>query len=194
MKRSGIFALCKNFIFALLPDILKKIIRRPDMKQLKILVILLCLTAGFVITNARKSDAEPDGMMIPGGKWWRMPNISDKLKLTQEEQKKLDSLFIQSRNQLITIKSNMEKGRLELEEILDKKEFDESACMDRFKKIQDTRSDLAAERFKYFIEVRKILGEGRFQTLKADFQENRLNRMKAKEGKKRLMKEEPVQE
>ncbi len=164
------------------------------MRQLKIFVVLVCLTGGFAIANAQQSGADPEGMMVPGGRWWRMPNISDKLKLTQDEQKKLDTLFIQSRHQLITIKSNMEKGRLELEEILDKKEFDESACMDRFKKVQDVRNDLAAERFKYFIEVRKVLGEGRFQTLKADFQENRLNRMKAAESKKRLMKEEPVQE
>ena len=129
------------------------------MKQLKIFVMLVCLTGGFAIANAQQSGADPEGVMVPGGRWWRMPNISDKLKLTQEEEKKLDTLFIQSRHQLITIKSNMEKFRLELEEILDKKEFDESACMDRFKKVQDVRNDLAAERFKYFIEVRKILGK-----------------------------------
>lgn len=163
------------------------------MKKLTVFAVLFCLTGAFGIANAQKSGSDPEGMMIPGGRWWRMPNISDKLKLSPEEQQKLDSLFLQSRRQLITAKSLMEKGRLELEEILDKKEFDESACTDRFKKFQDSRSELASERFKYFIEIRKILGEGRFQTLKADFQENRMNRMKAEGGKKKL-KEEPAQE
>jgi len=113
-----------------------------------------------------------------------MPQVAKKLELTSKKQQKFDDLFVQSRRRMIDLKSNVEKEKLELEMILDQQDFDESACMDRFKKFQDARTKLANERFRFLIEVRKLLGLDRYRQLKTEFRDRRVHRMKGQqEGK-----------
>jgi len=80
-----------------------------------------------------------------------MPQVAKKLELTSKKQQKFDDLFVQSRRRMIDLKSNVEKEKLEVEMILDQQDFDESACMDRFKKFQDARTKLANELSKAVI-------------------------------------------
>jgi len=120
------------------------------------------------------------GLNIPGGKWWRMPDVKKKLRLSSEEQEKLDGLYLRNQRQVIDFRSTVAKEKLELEDMLDKKTFTESACMNQFDKLQGANKSLAAERFKFLLEVRKLLGFERFQQLKAEFQERRQNILKSK--------------
>ena len=136
---------------------------------------LICFFAVSGIGLAK----EPCGMgelKMPHGKWWRMPEVAKKLDLTSEEQQKLDDLFVQSRRQLIDLKSNVEKEKLELELILDQQNFNEPACMDRFKRFQDARTNLTNERFKFLVKVRKLLGLDRYRQLKTEFRHHRMHR------------------
>ena len=138
---------------------------------------LVCLLAASGIGLAW----EPHGMeelKIPHGKWWLMPEMAKKLGLASEEQQKFDDLFVQSRRRMIDLKSDVEREHLELEMILDQQDFDESACMDRFKKFEDARTKLANERFGFLVEVRKLLGLDRYRRLKTEFHDRRLHRMK----------------
>jgi len=151
------------------------------MKKLAIIIALCVLT----LSGTAMAGNSGNGPTIPGGKWWRMPMLTQKLNVTVEEQGKLDSLFVQNRRQMIDLKSSVSKEVLELEEALDKKLFDDAECMDRFKKLQTARANLAAERFKYLLEVRKLLGNERYQQLKAKFQERRMYRMKGAKDRRR---------
>jgi len=113
---------------------------------------------------------------IPGGKWWKKPQVTDKLALTQEEKEKLDTMYLQHRRQMIDLHSQVEKERLELEQLLDSSTFNAAACMGRFKKLQEARTSLATERFKFLAQVREMLGLERFQQLKADVRQHRMKR------------------
>ncbi len=139
----------------------------------------------------------PGGMgelEIPHGKWWRMPEVAKKLDLTSKEQQKLNDLFVQSRRQLIDLKSNVEKEKLELEMILDQQNFDESACMDQFKKFEHARANLANERFRFLVEVRKLLGLDRYRQLKTEFRHRRMHRMKGQQERKGPIKDRMIHE
>ncbi len=126
-----------------------------------------------------------EAINIPFGKWWKMPHVADKLALNQEEKEKLDSMYLQHRHQMIDFRSQVDKERLELEYLLDSRTFNAAACMDRFKKFQEARKNLATKRFKFLIQVRELLGLERFQQLKAEF---RQYRMKGKRGKRGSLK------
>ena len=116
----------------------------------------------------------------PTGKWWRLPRVAKRLNLSQEEKKKLDELFTQSRRNLIRLKSKVEEERFELEDLLEKEFLDESAVMEQFRRLEKARNDLAEERFRFLLGVRKIIGFERFELLKGIY---RHFRQRARQGK-----------
>ena len=121
--------------------------------------------------------------LLPPGKWWRLPQVAEKLALTQAEQEKLDAMYIEKRRKMIDLGSQMQKERLELEQLMDSSNFDAAACMERFQKVLDAKRNLATERFTFLVQVRQLLGLDRFQQLKAQVREYR---MKRKHGRRQL--------
>ena len=116
------------------------------------------------------------GMGVPPGEWWQMPQMVEKLNLSAEEKEKLDDMFLGHRRRMIDLRSEMQKERLELEQLLDSTSFDSAACMGRFLKVQEAHKDIAVERFRFLLGVREILGLDRFQQLKAQVREDRVKR------------------
>lgn len=162
------------------------------MKKVTILA-LICFftTSGIVFATGPGEMAQ---LKIPGGKWWRMPEVVKKLVLTSEEQQKLDDQFVQSRRRMIDLKSNVKKEELELAIILDQKNFDESACMAQYKKLDSARDKLSNERFRFLVEVRKLLGLDRYRQLKTEFRNRRMHQMNKQQERKRPMKGKMIQE
>ena len=117
-----------------------------------------------------------EGMGVPRGKWWKMPQTAERLNLTDEEKEELDGLFLEHRRRMIDLRSRMQKERLELEYLLDSSSLDPAASMARFMKVQDAQKGIAVERFKFLLGVREILGLDRFQQLKAQVREHRMKR------------------
>jgi len=119
---------------------------------------------------------EKDGMDVPRGKWWKMPQMAGRLNLTEEEKEKLDLMFLEHRRQMIDLRSAKQKERLELEQLLDSASLDSAACMRRFMSVQEAHKALALERFKFLLGVREMLGLDRFQQLKTHVREHRMKR------------------
>ncbi len=103
---------------------------------------------------------------IPPGRWWHIPYFSDQLNITDKQKEDLDKLFDFNRNRLAQLKKQMEDERNELLEAIDQEHLNESTAISRMKKLESTRTLLAATRFSYSLEVRKLLGYERFQRLK----------------------------
>ncbi|MDM8552788.1 hypothetical protein QUF72_22095 [Desulfobacterales bacterium HSG2] len=155
-----------------------------------ILFAVICLFAVSGVSIAR-GQLNMGELTMPPGKWWQMPKMAETLNLSSEEQGKLDKLFVQNRRQLINLKSGLEREKFELELVLDDKNFNETACMNQFKKLQDARANLTAERFRYVIEVRKLLGLDRFQKIKSTYS-RRMNRKMRTPGRKKPAKDIPL--
>jgi len=103
---------------------------------------------------------------MPYGKWWRIPRVEKQLELTDEDKAKLEEKFVESRRKLIDLKSNVEREQFELDNLLDGESLDEGAVMDQFRKLEQARGDLSAERFSFLLEVRRVLGFERFHKIK----------------------------
>lgn len=152
------------------------------MKRLALLALVLIFAlSGISMAIAKdpsfgrgRSGHGKEALGMPMGKWWKMPQVADKLGLSQEEKEKLDSIYLQHRHQMIDFRGQVQKERLELEHLLDSRTFNAVACMDRFKKFVEARNNLTTERFKFLIQVRELLGLERFQQLKAGFRQYRI--------------------
>jgi Spy/CpxP family protein refolding chaperone len=123
---------------------------------------------------------DSQGARMPLGKWWHTPRVAEQLNLNGREKEQLDELFIQTTRRMIDLRSAVERERLELSILMDKEAMDEDAVKGQFKKLEQARASLAAERFRFILAVRKILGAARFQSLKTlvwESREKRRNRL-----------------
>jgi len=103
---------------------------------------------------------------IPPGRWWHIPYFSDQLSINDQQKEELDRLFDYNRNRLAELKKQMEEDRNELLAAIDQEHLNETSAITKMKKLENTRTLLAATRFSYSLEVRKLLGYERFQKLK----------------------------
>jgi len=100
------------------------------------------------------------------GKWWRYPQTSEKLNLSKEEINNLDKQFVKSRRKLIKLESALKSEQFELDHLLESESIDDKTAVKQFDKLQQARTNLANEQFRFLLEIRKILGLERFRQLK----------------------------
>ena len=125
----------------------------------KLVWILVAVVSLFPVVSRAAEDS-------PAGRWWRLPQVAAQLNLSEQEKQQLDSLYLENRKKLIDLKSSLERERLVLEDIMDNEPLNEQQAFEQFRKLNKVRSILVEERFRYFLEVRKIIGSDRFQKLK----------------------------
>ena len=124
-------------------------------------LIFICLLLLIPVFTA-PAEAQSE----PSGKWWYDPGIKAELNLQDSEIKRLDRLFNKSRRRLIDLKNKVEKAQFEYQRLMEAEPLDEKAVNRQFAQLEKARSQLAAERSRFLVEVRKILGHQRFQRLK----------------------------
>jgi Spy/CpxP family protein refolding chaperone len=103
---------------------------------------------------------------IPPGRWWHLPYFADQLNITDKEKDELDKLFDFNRNRLAELKTQMEEEKSELLKAVDQEHLNETSAITKMTKLENTRTVLAATRFSYSLEVRKLLGYERYQRMK----------------------------
>jgi hypothetical protein len=133
----------------------------------RILPSLFLLTAVFV-----HGDAFSQETVI--GKWWHNPIITKRVNVERQERKLLDEKFLETQRRLIALKNGVEREQLELETLIEKETLNEDAIMAQFRKLEKAREDLSSERFRFLLEVRRIMGLQRFQMIKMTFQGSNL--------------------
>jgi len=134
------------------------------MLQKKLFVIAVLVA---VLVPALAS-AEDGGFI---GRWWRMPAMASKIGLSEAEKLNLDQLYQTNRQNLINMKAAVDKERLILEDVMSKEPLNETKVKEQFQKVEKRRAVLSEERFRYVLEVRKLLGAVRFQKLTAIVEE-----------------------
>jgi Spy/CpxP family protein refolding chaperone len=105
------------------------------------------------------------GQTMPSGKWWKDPEFIKALRLTSDDDKKLDKLFVKYRRRMIDLTNRVEKEQFEYQNLMEAPNLDEAAVNRQLKKLEEARTELYAEKNRFVVEVRKILGRDRFQKL-----------------------------
>ncbi len=122
-------------------------------------ILLVLLTSVLAVGSAAAQEN------MPGGKWWKMPAVVQRLNLNDQEINELDESYRQSRRQMIRLKADMETEQLELQSIIEDRDMNEAAALTQYAKLDQARSELGLERFRFFLKVRTIVGHERFNTL-----------------------------
>jgi hypothetical protein len=125
------------------------------------------------------------GQDMVDGKWWQSKRIAEELKITDDEKSRLNDTYTASRRELITLKSNVEKERFELDNLLDQRDAKKKDIVGQFDRLEAARSNLSAERFNLLLAVRDIVGIERYQQLKALHRMKRDKRTKRSNDKRR---------
>jgi Spy/CpxP family protein refolding chaperone len=139
----------------------------------------------FLVVTCLLSPAIVFGQEMMGGKWWQSKRIAEELEITKEEKRQLDEIYTASRRELITLKSNVERERFELDNLLDHESAKKKDIKNQFNKLENARSTLSEERFNLLLGVRDIVGIERYQQLKILHRMKRDKKTKWHKDKKR---------
>ncbi len=120
-------------------------------------------------------DGPSTGINYPG-KWWRVPDLTEQLNLSAEEKTKLDALYLEHHSRLIDARAARNKAKLILDDLLEKDELDEKAVFAQLETANEALSRINTERFRFLVEVRKLLGVERYAQLKGLFFKHRMER------------------
>jgi Spy/CpxP family protein refolding chaperone len=133
-------------------------------------IILIAFVGFFQPVHAFGEETYP-------GRWWHVPQASKMLELSDGEKQQLDRLYDENRNKLRELRDSVEDERERLYKVLDKDAFSEEDVSGQLRKLELARAKLSAERIRYIVEVRKLLGLERFQTLKQFYKRSRDGRL-----------------
>jgi Spy/CpxP family protein refolding chaperone len=93
----------------------------------------------------------------PQGMWWRNPMVVERLTLTPDQVKRMDSIFQESRLQLIDLRANVEKQEVMLEPLLSANPLDTAKAQAQIDKVADARADLEKANAKMLLGIRGVL-------------------------------------
>ena len=125
------------------------------------------------------------GQDMMDGKWWQSKRVTEELKITDDEKSRLNDTYTASRRELITLKSNVEMVRFELDNLLDQRDAKKKDIVGQFDRLETARGSLSLERFNLLLGVREIVGIERYQLLKALHRMKRDKRTKRSNDKRR---------
>jgi Spy/CpxP family protein refolding chaperone len=124
----------------------------------KTILAMIVLAAFMTPALAQAVDFTP-------ARWWRIPKLADQVKLTEQDKKQLDNVFLDNRKKLRDLKDDVEDQQEALEDMICVDPLNEAAVMSQFRKLDKARSDLAEAAMVYNLQIRKIIGAERFKAV-----------------------------
>lgn len=93
----------------------------------------------------------------PPGKWWKRPRVVQMLKLTPEQQDKLEEIFARNRKSFVDLKADVEKNQIDVEELVSKKDADPKKVSAAVDALEQSRMRLRKSVTMMFIEQKAVL-------------------------------------
>jgi protein CpxP len=97
------------------------------------------------------------GPMGGHGRFWNNPAIVEKLKLTDDQRKSMDEIFLQHRETLVDLRGNLEKAELTLEPLIKADQPDESKITAQIDAVAQARAELEKANARFLLAIRAKL-------------------------------------
>jgi Spy/CpxP family protein refolding chaperone len=104
----------------------------------------------------------------PPGRWWKNPEIAQKLGLTADQQKKMDEVFQESRLKLIDLNASLQKEEAILEPLIGADQPDESKILPQIDRVAQARAELEKANARMLLGVRRILTQEQWKKLQSE--------------------------
>jgi Spy/CpxP family protein refolding chaperone len=102
------------------------------------------------------------------GRWWKNPQMVEKLGLTADQQKKMDDIFQQHRLKLIDVTAAVEREQVTLEPMMAADQPDEARIVAQIDKVAQARAELEKANARMLLGIRRILTPDQWQKLQAE--------------------------
>lgn len=106
--------------------------------------------------------------ILPPGLWWKDQDLMQRLELTQDQQKRIDDLFLQNKVTLIHMHASLDEEQLQLEPMLNANPVDDGRVLAEISKIADMRADLEKANAKMLLQMRGVLTQQQWTRLQQD--------------------------
>jgi Spy/CpxP family protein refolding chaperone len=101
----------------------------------------------------------------PPGRWWDDKHFARQLKLSDDQQHRMDAIFEQSRPVLLNRLESLEKEEQRMEMLTHAKTLDESALFTQIDRIEQARADLSKANLHYLVQLRSELDQDQISRL-----------------------------
>lgn len=126
--------------------------------------------------------------MLMESKWWEKPQVIEKLQLTPEQQKTINTIFVEHMNRIIDLKAEVEKRELALNELLDTENPQEKDLLKAVNGLIQARMSLEKERATMHVRIRTQLTKAQWDMVKQGFRQH-LKKQLRRKLKQRMMLE-----
>ena len=99
------------------------------------------------------------------GMWWKDPNVVQQLSLSADQVKRIDTIFEQSRLQLIDLRASLQKQEVLLEPMLNANPLDTAKASAQIDKVAQARADLEKANAKMLLGIRGVLSADQWTKL-----------------------------
>lgn len=142
---------------------------------------LLALIASLALSTFAAADPT-----LPPGKWWRRPEIVERLVLTDEQQDRLDAIFRTAANDLIDLRGSVEKANIALRGLLDQPQLDRAAIHREAARLSDAKGRLFDRELAMLVDMRGVLTDPQWNRMR-----NELDRLGAPPQRPRQQAPQP---
>jgi protein CpxP len=104
----------------------------------------------------------------PPGRWWTDPSLVQRLGLTADQQKRIDTLFQQNRLKLIDLSAGVQKEEALLEPLLEADRPDESQVLAQIDRVAQARAELEKANARMLLGFRGVLTLDQWKKLQAE--------------------------
>jgi Spy/CpxP family protein refolding chaperone len=96
---------------------------------------------------------------MPAGKWWKRPPVVESLKISPEQQERLDEVFSKNRRAFVDLKADVDRRTIDLEDLLAARDVDPKKVGAASEALEQARGRLGKARTMMVVEMRGILTE-----------------------------------
>jgi len=125
----------------------------------------------------------------PIGKWWKRPRIVEALKITPEQQGRLEAIFAKNRRGFIDLKADVEKRQVDLEELMVRKDSDPKKVSSAVDALEQAKLRLRKSHAMMVLEMREILTAEQWTALIDKVEDARQMREERRMGRRGLLRD-----
>ena len=112
---------------------------------------------GLLMLSVTAISISAQDLKEPPGKWWKDPRVIQQLNLTPEQQDKIESIFRKNRRDLIDQKAQLDRCRVDLDDMLSQSSADETAALGAFDRLQAARRQMERTTFVMRMQIKNLL-------------------------------------
>ncbi|MDE3186328.1 MAG: Spy/CpxP family protein refolding chaperone [Acidobacteriota bacterium] len=149
--------------------------KAPIAVRLTLALAALLTTAGMAVAQAPGvgpgfGDRRPPMERMLGadgqhGRWWNNPTMIEKLKLTDDQRKAMDSIMQAHREKLIDLRANLDKAELVLQPMMQDDQPNEANILGQIDKVAQARADLEKANARFLLAIRGKLTPDQWKQL-----------------------------